>query len=516
MLYWLESWYVFEDQGSWALQQQLGTVLKWCASRGDVDLTDGGVCALVNQWCQGILQLIERHGPTLKQGASEIHFVDPSSFDDPGSGSVSIFSRSVLPDPPLHTPHIRIASKAFAGTAITAQEMGLHHPVEPAPLDEPLFTLFQVDRKRGVAFMASYCTPSPELKCQSIQTGRYFKPMRLLCQYEKSRYFYCEGFVMSQDKSVLAVLYCSSSTTNGHHSKDRYDINIWKLVKAFDCEDSSKPWCENLKSMSFSSTFRGYSPQPMRIDSHNVLHHPWGQFDLRKLLSDGTANENGNDDPNTVSQISECYKSLDGISFSPDGRFIIGFKLHDSRIVRLITENTSLHSSAAIPVPEAMLCAISYSGDLVVWRDMGGPQHSCYLQDFARDRCTRLPGSEETEYPAHLNLQFTLDETNLVGTMGNVTSPSRQFISIWNVLSEPIQQVKSSSVPSILGLHLTNINEPAFLATIDQWTEVDLLHPDLLTDRINSCKNTKSYIDQKVSKRGQSLAVLSVAEQEYV
>ena len=217
----------------------------------------------------------------------------------------------------------------------------------------------------------------------------------------------------------------------------------------------------------------------------------------------------------TRSRLPDCLEGLKGIAFSPDCRFMIALRLQDSSIVRYMTDETTLHSSAMIPVPEAMLCCVSYSGNLVVWRDMGSPQRSCYLHDFAKDVCTRLPGSEETGYPANVNLKFSLDETRVVGTMGNFTRPGRQFITIWDVCSEPIQQTRSGFVQSIIGLHLTNINETAFLASKDQWIELDLSQPELLSSQINRC-NTDFYIDQKVSKRGDSLAVLSIARQEYV
>ena len=210
---------------------------------------------------------------------------------------------------------------------------------------------------------------------------------------------------MSQDNNLLALLYCSASINSGRHSKDRYDINIWKIVKGFDSEDVSKPWCEILKSMSYSSTFRGYSPQPILADSHNVLHHLWGQVDLHRLISNGITNDIGNDEPNAISRLLECHEGLDGMSLNPDDPYLIGLELQDLSIVRYITDNTSLHSSVTISVREAMLCAISYSGDFVIWRDMGSSQHSCYLHDFVRDKCTRLLGSEEIGFSAHLNLE---------------------------------------------------------------------------------------------------------------
>ena len=104
MLYWLESWYIFEDQGSSALQQQLETVCRWCASRAEKDLTDAGLCALVKQWCRGVLQLTERHDGTLELDLLEIHFIDPCLFDDPGPDNVSLSLKFVLSDPPVAHP----------------------------------------------------------------------------------------------------------------------------------------------------------------------------------------------------------------------------------------------------------------------------------------------------------------------------------------------------------------------------------------------------------------------------
>ena len=94
----------------------------------------------------------------------------------------------------------------------------------------------------------------------------------------------------------------------------------------------------------------------------------------------------------------------------------------------------SLHSVTSVAARRIMLCCISASGRFVVWRDMGGARYSCYLQDFARNMCTRIPGAESVSFPAHMNLEFTLDEERLVGSVGNFTIPGSQYVSVWDSL----------------------------------------------------------------------------------
>ena len=278
MLYWLEMW--LEDQTVWDLKQQLQNITRWCASRGDERLLEGSFTTFLYRWCQGVVQLLERYGPTLEKDASKIHFIDPLSFDDPDPGMPSTFSNFVLPDPPLHTPHLRLQSQALSRSALAIRNLNLHHHLSPPRHDVPLFTVFHVDKKRGVVLMASYYTPSPTLSCQDILTGHKFKPARLHCQYKDDRNYYCEGFSISKDGSLLALLHRSTSVLDGQHTNNMYDINIFKLANVFDPEDDTKPWCDLLASMSHNSRSLGPSPQPMAIDSSNVFHCPWGEFEL--------------------------------------------------------------------------------------------------------------------------------------------------------------------------------------------------------------------------------------------
>ena len=257
MLYWLEMWFTIEDITTWDLQQQLRNLALWCDSQEEVPSPNGSFSVFIYRWSQGVSQLLERHGPSLEEDPSEIHFIDPCSYNDSNDGN-SIFADFETPDPPIHIPHFQLQSQVFSYVRKSLVD-------KPRTVDLPRhdlrqLTLFHVQKQRRVILMASYSTSIPEVRCQDVKTGRNLKPAPLICEHDNDRRFYCEGFAISPSGNFLAMLYCSETLKDTYTVKDRYDINVWKLAENIDFEQSENvPWCKIVKFMSIKAPFRGYS-----------------------------------------------------------------------------------------------------------------------------------------------------------------------------------------------------------------------------------------------------------------
>ena len=521
MLYWLEMWFAIEKRGVWDLEHQLEVMVQWCAHPERLLSPEPSVMTFICQWSKGVSRILERYGTLLERMPSEIHFIDPRSYDGLGE-DISIFSDFRSHDPPVHVPHFRLHSQIFAESANPLRDPRPHQKLLLPPHDSHQLALFRVDERRGVIFLASYNTSSPELRCQDLRTARQFRPVRLDCVEQAKRLFFCEGSAINEDRNHIALLYSSIKTKAVDidlMSTHRYDINIWKLAERLDDGESSKPWCENVKSISIETPFRGCSPYSLHIDHTGRLFCPLGQMTIESSQSELTAYQ-----INATSSIGmfptvKRVAHLSSISFSADHRFVVAFDSEQRHLVRYSMDDMSLHSQAFVAAQDIMICCISCSGDMVVWRDMGdtitSPKYSCYLQDFGRNRCMRVPGSEVLNFPGHMNLLFTSNEEYLVGNMRTFTNPKCHFLSVWSLQKETLEQTKSENLPAILGLHVTNIDEPAYLATLDRWVQFDASRLDLVLANLDPCKQSRPLTSCKVSKDGNHLALLSIPQQPY-
>ena len=361
------------------------------------------------------------------------------SFDGFQEGN-SVFSNLISTDPSLHTPHVRLRSDMFPSPALGSADARSRNKLELSCHDFQQIGFFYVDKLHSVIYMANYSTRSPELRCQEIKTGPIFKAMRLVCEYEDNREFYCEGFEISSNGRFPALLYCSSIMEVEREVKHRYDINVWELADIFNFEGQScKAWCRMVKSSTFERPFEGCSPQPLIFDSTNKIYSPWTLMDIDTLVFGlGTDTNDAN-----VSEITKHNPHLRSICFSPDRRFAIGFDCQQSRIIKYLREDMSLHSVVSIAARSTMMYCVSYSGRFIVWQDMSCEKYSCYLQDFVSKTCTCIPRGEDISFPAHINLKFTWNEDCLIGCMGNLINRDSHYVSLWRLLPGYVQQTKS-------------------------------------------------------------------------
>ena len=516
MLYWLERWFAIEDITLWDLQQQLSNIVLWRRGRGEVGSSEDSFSALICRWSQGISQLLKRHGASLEEEPSEIHFLDPRSYDGIREED-SVFSDFITPDPPVHTPHFRLDSETLPCATNTVYDASFYNKLEFPRRDHPRLALFNVDKQRNVVFTASFHTVSPTLRCHDIQNSRDLQPMPLICKDKENREFECEGYSISASGKFLALLYFSSVMQDRSRVNHRYDINVWELAGHPHFENNEKKtWCKLIKSASYESPHIGTSPRPLVFDSQDNLYCPWGPVGNGELGR--SEHINGASLPASIGRTSmpEHLAVLKSICFSLDRRFIVAIDPHKSCLVRYLMDDLSLHSMVSITFEQPKICCVSKSGRYVVWRAMDDGQHSCYLQDFVKDRCNRIPLSEEIRLPAHMNLAFTLNEEYLVGSVGNDANPDHQYVAVWGSLAGIIQQARSKAVPRILGLHITEFNEPAYLALSDRWIEFHLSHLELLSDQLEYMVHHQPYTVSRVSEQGDRLALLSLTETGYV
>ena len=519
MLYWLELWIVIEDQEIWEIQHNLRTVRDWCIG-GENDKHNSlskGAAKLVRQWSQGTCQLLERHGSILKGKPSEIHFIDPHSYIDSREGT-SIFDEFQSPDPPLHIPHIQLKSDIFSSYPEFRKATDSPRRLELPRDDSPQMTMFYAEKGRNFIIAASYYTMLPTLRCYDAKTGRLFKPTRLICQYDDRRAFYCEGYTVSPNGEFLAVLYCSSILQEGAETATRYDINIWHLANLGRVSDLvDKRWCEIAAVVTFDSCSVGHAHRPLAIDSKDRLYCPWG-FTKLPVSQLGTAN----DAAETTLKISKFpytdrEANLSCRGFSSDCRYMIAFDAPNACIARFHLMDMTRQSLATVNARDIMICCISDSGRFVVWREMYTTEHSCFLLDFALNKCIRIPGSAEVSFPAYVNLQFTSDEEYLVGNMGKLTASGRPVLSVWTCLTaQTIQQNTSPVLPPVMGFHITSIDELGLIVTDEGWTEFRLSDLSQIAQSLDLNRSERPCIESRLSQNGNQIAVICVNTHMYV
>ena len=517
VLYWLEVW--FAIGGSlWALQQQMKLMLRRFTDQPTSIYTEQNALELICRWSDGFFRLLERHGSSLEEMPSEIHFIDPRSYDDLDETD-SLFAELILPDPPVYTPHSRVKTRTFAEKPVKPEDVYVGSMIYLPPRDSHILTLFHVDDQRKALLMASYNTPTPDLRCLDLDSGQAYKPMRLVCDYDDDRNYFCEGFCISPDKDFLALLYRSYGTRLERPVKDRYDINIWRLAEACAFGDSgnASTWCRMVKSVSYYSPRIGYCARPLAFKD-TFLYSPWGCIIFNASRAKEAAGQVESTRSDEIFNMSKCPLWLKDINISSDCRFMIAFSPEDSTLRKYSTTDLSVVSVATVAGNKIKICSVSHTGRFVVWRDMDSVQQSCCLYDFDSNMCTLIQDAEHISFPAHIRLKFTLDENHLIGIMGRPSPISGgQFISVWSALSTgTLRQATSIIVPEIVGLHLTNINEPAYLATHDHWVKVDFLSLPRLSPLLNPSEIERPYRHCKLSENGDVVALLTTTHQRCV
>ena len=507
MLYWLEMWFSVDSQDRWTLQQQLKMLLNWCAGRPKGESSENTI-DLLSRWSEGVSQLLERYGSSLDEVPSEIHFFDPRSYDDL-DGENSIFSGFTLPDPPVHYPHFQLQLQTLWHRITASGDVSIQHKLDLPRRDGRLLRLFYVDKKRDVIYMTSYDTPSPELRCQDMKTGHNLRPLSIPCLRKSHSYSCCEGCAIGPKNDFLILLHCTRAGRIDPVTEGMYTISVWKLTDQFDFAlGKDEPWSRLIKLIRYDGPSIGHSPRPLVIDAHYNLYHPWGLLSLREQSTVQVDAEDEIRSSLSFDSLQGRISRLSDIGFSSDGRFMIAFDSVTSSLVRYKTDNMSLDAEALLTTSSMTIGCISHSGRLVIWRKLGDGLPTCYLQDFLQNTCTALPGSERLSYPTHINIEFTLDEKHLIGHMSDVPIYDRRRLSIWKDLLGIPHQSLSGDIPGILGLHLSNISEPAYLAVFDRWMEIDLSRPHNLLEQ--TARQPKTYRKLEVSHNGDRIVLISI------
>lgn len=507
MLYWLETWFAIDGQDRWTLQQQLKMLLHWCAGRRRKEPSEHTIIFLF-RWSESVSQLLERHGSSLDEVPSEIHFIDPRSYDDL-DGENSVFSEFTLPDPSVHSPHFQLQLQTPWYCPTATGDGTIQHRLDLPRRDRRLLRLFYVDKKRDVIFMTSYDSPSPELRCQDMKTGHKLRPMTIPCRQESHSYSSCEGCTMSPKSDFLILLHCTRVGRGELFIEDMYTISIWKLRDQLNfVHDDHEPWSQLVASIPYDGPSIGHSPRPLVVDSHYNLYHPWGLLSLREPSAVGFDAQGRTNPSLSFDSLQGRFSRLSDIGFSSDGRFMIAYDSVKKSLVRYKTGNMSLDSEALVTASSITIGCISHTGRLVVWRPVGDGLPTCYIQDFTENRCSALPGSDRLSFPTHTNLEFTLDEEHLVGHMSDLPIYERRRLSIWRDLLGIPHQILSQEIPGILGLHFTNISEPAYLAVFERWMEIDLSRLHNLLEQIDRQPETHRKLE--VSHNGDRIGLISI------
>ena len=515
MLYWLESWFAIERRNLWSLQRQIKN-MSWYATRQATGLPESIVASLLCQWSRSILQLLERHGPTLQELPSEIHFIDPQSYDDLDR-TESVFSKFRAPNPPVHTPQFQLQSLLLpysaGGSDIAKERNKLHLP----RYDSSQLRIFYVDIPRHVVFMGINNISHPEIRCQSLETGQMLKPLNLLRKFSGSRTVFCEAFTISPNGRLMALLCRSVLRQDSIVKHIGYDINIWEIPEVFEFDDrNGEDWCKLVDAICYEGFSMKPSPRPLLIDASDTLHCPVGRMNIIRSNPPLSANEISG--PVSIRQlhIPEQFAGLQQMVFSGDCHYMIAYNPKTKKLSRYITEDMSFQSDVLISVDHMTICCVSRTGNLIVWADMSRQHRKYFLQEFSQKSGTLLPGSEEIMFLHHGSLQFSVDEGCLLGIMGNWENQNSTYIASWTFLSTEIKQARSKTVSTITGLHFVAAGSPAYCACGDRWLQFDPLRLDMLDAQSHFDRYKSSCVSTEVSIDGTSLALLSVTEKRCV
>ena len=516
MLYWLEMWFSIEGQNLWTLQIQIEKSMSWYATPQARGLPESIIASLLCRWSRSILQLLERHGPTLQELPSEIHFIDPQSYDDL-EGTDSVFAEYKAPNPPVHTPHFQLQSQLLPCSAGGSDVANPRNKLRLPRYDSYPSRTFYVDLPRYVLFMAIDNTCHPELRCQSLDTGQMLKPLSLLRKFSDSRRIFCEAFTISPNGRFMALL-CRSVLWQGETAKHiSYDINIWELPEVVDFDDrNGEDWCKLVDAIWYEGFSMKPSPQPMLIDAKNALHCPVGRMNITHLSPPLPARKIS--EPASIRQlrIPDEFVGMQQMVFSGDLHYMIAYDPKTKMLNRYITEGMSFQSGVYISASHMTICSVSRTGNLVVWADMSTEHRKYFLLEFSQELSIALPGSEDIMFPHHGSLKFSADEGCLLGIMGNWKNHDSTYIASWTFLSTEIKQTRSEVVWTITGLHFMAVGSPAYCACGDRWLQFDPLRLDLLGSQLHSSRYKSSYVRTEVSNDGNSLALLSVTVQRCV
>lgn len=521
MLYWLEAWFAIVYLGLWSIKKEVSQLSRNCAAQVPPTAANVDLAVFLGKWSRALGQLLNRHGASLSEEPSNIHYIDPASFEDK-IGDGGFFSAFEPPRQPFHTQHLRIPTTMPYSNARTrpcdnkltvnqGQRMNLPR------FNNQKFGMFHIDTRRNVMFLCDYVSPNARIYCQDLIGGDTLRPMTLI--QEEGRHYRCEGYSASSNGKHLAIYLRSYVAHQDAVQDSEHHLFVMDLPEDLSFADSHRQsWSKVLVSFSSRSAYGCYCPQPVTFTTSDTVTCPYGRLSISSGSLDSSHNV-----LQSVSSLKE--KSLmmtdlnDEISFVIETCHIVVYAQSSTNIYRVSLEDPSMLSAVQCPLSKVILCCASCDGRFAVWHESGNDR-LFGVQDLINGTVSYLPGSEDILFPAHLNLKFARNGLSLMGIMRHPsnTAQGANYVSAWAIGSSVVKQSNSGIVGLIAGFDFKTLEEPAYLAVSDQWIEFDPRNLSAISTKLGIAPHYQHGGNEfKVSSDGCRLAIVGAGvRQNYI
>lgn len=503
LLYWLESWFSMKSRDSWTLREQLLRVQNnaFFRIKAAAQGKRTSCASFVHNWCEAMLELLERYGQPCEEEPSHIHFVDPSSFKEERT-EPAFFADFVLHEPPVHMQHLRLDTvshyhdpgslrmvRNFSHFPITGQALGLFH----------------VARPRGMVFSTTVACTIPELRCQTLSSGQSLPPISHSA--EGGRRYQCEGFSVNEAIDLVAVYYRSFPTVQKNSPVDqKHHIFLYEIPEGWELEESNRrPWCKATVSVSFRSLYWAFCAQPLAFDTDRTLLCPYGRLETSSGLVDKSFSPLTGHNYHSIIPFLKSPESFAGLAFisKPSGEVL--FDCLTSNVTRLHNANMSVVVSNTLALSKPVMLCVSPLGRFAVLQEIRG--HTPYiLLDITKNTAKTLHCSQGIQMAIGSHLTFSADEQCLIAITAPTHRYPHSYVTVWRCLEGEIKCNISIPLEPIIGLSLGRMDEVAYLATRENWIQLDLCSLNIISGYDYM---TGFVCKQQVSVSGDCLAIVA-------
>ncbi|KAL8823761.1 MAG: hypothetical protein Q9191_005571, partial [Dirinaria sp. TL-2023a] len=291
---------------------------------------------------------------------------------------------------------------------------------------------------------------------------------------EEGRHYRCEGYSITPGGKHMAILYRSAPSPEWDKLVDqKHHLFVYELFERANVEyDNDTSWGKAVTNFSFESRYLVYCPQPLAFDTDYTIICPYGRINIFSGSIDQSFSPlSGHKVLDSVQSL-KSSESFGGVAFVAQNQTQVLLDRLNRKLIRLqLSDGSSV--TATLPCSEAVMACVSPLGSFVVLQDTKS-HTTCLLHDFTTNTTKSLRNSEWIEKPFGSRLRFSADEQCLIAIFPPSDNRANAHIGKWIGLSEKAEARISTGLVNIYGFYLSKIDEPAYLATSDNWIKVDL------------------------------------------
>lgn len=334
--------------------------------------------AFLRAWCQALLQLLNEHGPLIKNYPEELHFLDFGPiFSSQGLTGFQPMVNGNKRERQLFLP--------FSGTPEPNIDVESNRVLFRQPVGAyPNLDFFLYDEKRDVFY---YSYHSVTLWVQDRRTGRRLDPVKAEIDPEG----FVISAVLSSDRKYLGVLYQLSGRESGRDST--LVTSIWKIDTNLNFRDikQRKPWARRLQLLFIENPGFNRDSYSLAVDHDGLFCTPSGLVDPHLGIRH----------PLPVSLIKDKYPEEEkrSLQFSGDGRILFNLDCSSQQIDKILwlkpevsvktISLSSLASSSSRRNRSLKISLMTHDGNYIVLERWDLENHERFTYLMETSKCDR-------------------------------------------------------------------------------------------------------------------------------